>query len=179
MKIGYIRLSTTEKSENIQNDALVNAGCKKIYKDKGFFDRKKLETCIKSLHKGDYLIIWKLDRLGRSSKDLFEIIDDLNKRGIEFVSLTEKIDTSSNRGKLIFDIFSSIAEFERSIISERTIEGLTTARKQGSKGGRPKKLDKNKIKLARKMLSNPDVSVTEVANHFGIARNTLYRNLND
>lgn len=182
MKLGYARISTTEHSVDMQLDALSKAGCEEIYREKSSsrnFDRKELKACLKALREGDQLIVWKLDRLGGSVKHLIETVEDLNKRGVEFVSLTEQIDTSSSGGKLIFNIFASIAEFERNIISERTKEGLAAARKRGRKGGRPKKLDKEKIKLARTMLADPDVTVTEVAKHFGVGRNTLYRNINN
>ncbi|MES9966237.1 MAG: recombinase family protein [Sedimenticola sp.] len=181
MNIGYARVSTVDQSIDMQTDALSAAGCEQIYTDKGTgrdFDRKELKACLKALRAGDTLVVWKLDRLGRSVKHLIETVQGLNGRGVEFVSLTENIDTSSSGGKLIFNVFAALAEFESDLISERTKEGLAAARKRGRKGGRPRKLDNQQLKIAKTLLSSPDQTVTSVAKHLGIGRNTLYRYLN-
>lgn len=181
MKIGYARVSTIGQNMALQIDALTAAGCEELYQEKSLgksFERKELDGCLKALRKGDQLIVWKLDRLGRSLKHLIGIVEDLTKRGVEFVSLTENLNTSTSGGKLVFSVFASLAEFERNLISERTKEGLAAARRRGKKGGRPKKLDDGQIRLAKKMLDNDDVTITEVAKHLKIGRNTLYRYLN-
>jgi len=180
MKIGYARVSTSQQSMEMQIDALTSYGCERVYSDAATgrdFERKELAECLKALRKGDKLIVWKLDRLGRSVKHLIETVQDLNDKGIEFVSLTESIDTSSSGGKLVFTVFAALAEFERDLISERTKEGLVAARKRGRNGGRPKKLKESQLKIARTLLQDPDQTVTSVAKHLGVARNTLYRNL--
>ncbi|MET0035991.1 MAG: recombinase family protein [Candidatus Thiodiazotropha lotti] len=181
MRIGYARVSTQDQSLDLQLDALEAAGCERIYKDKArgrSFDRQELQSCLKALRKGDQLVVWKLDRLGRSMKHLIETVEQLNECGVEFISLQEKIDTSSSGGKLVFGVFAALAEFERSLISERTKEGLAAARKRGRKGGRPKKLSDDDVQIAKKLLAAPDTTVTEVAAHFGVGRNTLYRYIN-
>ncbi|MBC8211164.1 MAG: recombinase family protein [Gammaproteobacteria bacterium] len=181
MIIGYARVSTVDQSLDMQIDALKKAGCERIYKDKASgrdFERSQLKECIKALREGDELVVWKLDRLGRSVKNLIETVQELNKNGVEFKSLTENLDTSSSGGKLVFNVFAALAEFERDLISERTKEGLEAARKRGRKGGRPKKLNAEKIKMAKKLLLDPDQTVKGVAEMLGVGRNTLYRNLN-
>jgi DNA invertase Pin-like site-specific DNA recombinase len=182
MNIGYARVSTVDQSIDLQTDALNTFGCEEIYVDKSTgrdFSRKELSACLKSLRYGDKLVVWKLDRLGRSVKHLIETVQSLNKKGIEFISLTENIDTSSSGGKLVFIVFAALAEFERDLISERTKEGLVAARRRGRNGGRPKKLTESQIKVAKTLLKDPDQTVTSVAKHLGVARNTIYRNLND
>ena len=139
MIIGYARVSTQEQNLDAQLDALKNANCEQIFEEKitgKHKDRPELKTCLKALRKGDVLIVWKLDRLARSLKDLVEIITELNDREIGFRSLTEAIDTTSATGRLVFHIFGALAEFEHSLIRERTIAGLDAARARGRKGGR-------------------------------------------
>ena len=182
MNIGYARISTTNQLIDMQVDALSKIGCEQIYTDTGSgrnFDRKELQVCLKALRKGDKLYVWKLDRLGRSVRHLIKTVQALSERGVEFVSLSEKIDTSSSGGKLVFNVFSALAEFERDLISERTKEGLAAARKRGRKGGRPKKLDNEQIKIAKTLLLDPEQTVTGVAKHLGVGRNTLYRYINN
>lgn len=135
-------------------------------------------SCLKALRKGDVLVVWKLDRLARSLKDLVEIITDLNQREIGFKSLTEAIDTTSATGRLVFHIFGALAEFEHSLIRERTIAGLDAARARGRKGGRKPSMSENDIKKAKAMLSDPQITKTEVAKHFGVSRVTLNSSLN-
>ncbi|WP_458363490.1 recombinase family protein [Acinetobacter haemolyticus] len=141
-------------------------------------DRPELISCLKALRKGDVLVVWKLDRLARSLKDLVEIITDLNQREIGFKSLTEAIDTTSATGRLVFHIFGALAEFEHSLIRERTIAGLDAARARGRKGGRKPSMSENDIKKAKAMLSDPQITKTEVAKHFGVSRVTLNSSLN-
>ncbi len=132
-----------------------------------------MDACLRTLRKGDMLVVWRLDRLGRSLKDLVEIIHGLEDRGIAFQSLTENIDTSSAGGRLVFHLFGALAEFEHNLIADRTRAGLAAARARGRKGGRRPKMSKNDIKKAAAMLQNPDITKTEVAEHFGVSRVTL------
>src|ERR671919_880794 len=145
--IGYARVSTTEQHLHLQQDALSAAGCLKIYTDTisgATKERKGLTEALHYVRAGDTLVVWRLDRLGRSLKDLIERITDLHSRNIGFKSLTENIDTTTSGGKLIFHIFGALAEFERDIMRERTLAGLAAARARGRKGGRPRNLDDKK-----------------------------------
>lgn len=164
-----------------QLDALQKADCEQIFQEKitgKTKDRPELISCLKALRKGDVLVVWKLDRLARSLKDLVEITTDLNQREIGFKSLTEAIDTTSATGRLVFHIFGALAEFEHSLIRERTIAGLDAARARGRKGGRKPSMSENDIKKAKAMLSDPQITKTEVAKHFGVSRVTLNSSLN-
>lgn len=176
MIIGYARVSTSEQDTSLQLDALNSVGCERIYQENKSGkakDRPELTRCIDALREGDTLIVWRLDRLGRSLKDLVEVITSLEERNIGFKSLTEAIDTTNAGGKLIFHIFAALAEFERSLIQERTKAGLAAARARGRKGGRPRKLTSDQIRKAKAMLSDPEMTKTEVAKHFGVSRATL------
>ena len=147
MQIGYARVSTLDQNLDLQIDALNQAGCKKIFQEKitGIkLKREQLQNAIDYLRAGDVLVIWKLDRLGRSLKDLLLIVNELNQKEIGLKSLHENIDTTTPTGKLIFHIFASLAEFEKDVIKERTNAGLKAARARGRVGGRPKKLTRNK-----------------------------------
>ena len=180
MIIGYARVSTNEQNPELQLDALTSAGCERLYQESksgSSRERPELVRCLDSLREGDTLVVWRLDRLGRSLKDLVEIISELEGQGIGFRSLTEAIDTTSTGGKLIFHIFAALSEFERSLIQERTKAGLAAARARGRKGGRPKALSKDQTKKARAMLSDPHITKTEVAKHFGVTRVTLNKAL--
>lgn len=180
MIIGYARVSTSEQDTSLQLDALNSAGCERIYQESKSGktkDRPELTRCIDALREGDTLIAWRLDRLGRSLKDLVEIITTLEERKIGFKSLNEAIDTTNAGGKLIFHIFAALAEFERSLIQERTKAGLVAARARGRKGGRPRKLTSDQIRKAKAMLSDPEMTKTEVAKHFGVSRVTLNTSL--
>ena len=181
MIIGYARVSTHDQNLDSQLDALQKADCEQIFQEKitgKIKDRPELISCLKALRKGDVLVVWKLDRLARSLKDLVEIITDLNQREIGFKSLTEAIDTTSATGRLVFHIFGALAEFEHSLIRERTIAGLDAARARGRKGGRKPSMSENDIKKAKAMLSDPQITKTEVAKHFGVSRVTLNNSLN-
>jgi DNA invertase Pin-like site-specific DNA recombinase len=178
--IGYARVSTTEQHLHLQQDALTAAGCRKIFTDtiSGVkSERKGLAQALDYIRGGDTLVVWRLDRLGRSLKDLIERITDLHSRNIGFKSLTEQIDTTTSGGKLIFHIFGALAEFERDIIKERTNAGLTAARSRGRKGGRPRSplSDERKLQLARQMYENKSHSVNEICKALGIPRSTFYK----
>lgn len=181
MIIGYARVSTHDQNLDSQLDALQKADCEQIFQEKitgKSKDRPELLSCLKALRKGDVLVVWKLDRLARSLKDLVEIISDLNEREIGFKSLTEAIDTTSATGRLVFHIFGALAEFEHSLIRERTIAGLDAARARGRKGGRKPSMSEKDIKKAKAMLNDPQITKTEVAKHFGVSRVTLNNSLN-
>ena len=185
MLIGYARISKANDSQvlDLQIDALIEFGIDKenIYTDKisGVKDKRPgLESCLKALRKDDTLIVWKLDRLGRSLKHLITTIDDLNKRGVGFKVLTGEginIDTTTAAGKMIFSIFGAFAEFERELIRERTLAGLKAARARGRKGGRKFQLTKAQVRLAQAAMQNRDTSVGELCKELGITRPTLYR----
>jgi DNA invertase Pin-like site-specific DNA recombinase len=178
MLVGYARVSTTDQTLALQQDTLQQAGCTKIFTDTASgaqTERKGLAEALSYVRAGDTLVVWKLDRLGRSLKDLITRITELETRKIGFKSLTEQIDTTTSGGKLIFHIFGALAEFERDIIKERTNAGLEAARARGKLGGRPKALTPEKIKLARKLYADTSTSVTEICKMLGISRHTLQR----
>ncbi|MBB5189251.1 DNA invertase Pin-like site-specific DNA recombinase [Zhongshania antarctica] len=180
MIIGYARVSTTDQNTTLQTDALTDAGVEKIYEETlsgTSKERPELTKCLDTLRQGDTLMVWRLDRLGRSLKDLVAIISELEERGIGFQSINEAIDTTTAGGKLIFHIFGSLAEFERSLIQERTKAGLAAARARGRKGGRPLALTEQQTKKAHAMLRDPTITKTEVAKHFNVTRATLNTSL--
>jgi len=181
MLIGYARVSSQDQNPDLQLDALHKAGCEQIFVEKvtgtGKKARPEWEACNRILRKDDTLVVWRLDRLGRSLKDLVEIMQSLEDRGVGFRSLTESIDTGSAGGKLIFHIFGALAEFEHSLIRERTMAGLSAARARGRKGGRKPKLSKADVRKAAAMLRDPLVTKAEVAEHFGVTRVTLNKAL--
>lgn len=178
MLIGYARVSTQDQTLDLQLDALTQAGCKRTYTDTAsgsMIDRKGLLDAVDHLRAGDVLVVWRLDRLGRTLKQLIELINDLNVKGIGFNSLQESIDTTTSGGKLVFHIFGALAEFEREIIRERTNAGLTAARARGRLGGRPKALDVKKAALAKSLCDSKEHSVKDICDTLGISRGTLYR----
>ena len=180
MLVGYARVSTQDQNPDLQLDALKKAGCEKVYIEKASGaqrDRPELKAAIDYMRAGDTLVVWKLDRLARSIKQLIETIDGLEQRDIGFKSLTETIDTTTSGGRLIFHIFAGLAEFERSIIRERTKAGLASARARGRLGGRPKKLSETDIEAAKALLSNPKITVEQAAERLGVAPSTLYRHI--
>ena len=182
MKIGYARVSTEDQNLDLQNDALKEANCDQIYEEKmsgKIKDRPALDEALNFMRKGDTLVVWKLDRLGRSLKHLIEIINNLMDNGMYFMSLQEKIDTTSTSGKLIFHIFAALAEFEREIISERTKAGLKAARARGRFGGRPKKLNEEQTKMVKKMWKDHTIPIDEICRTFDISRPTLYNYLKE
>jgi DNA invertase Pin-like site-specific DNA recombinase len=178
--IGYARVSTQDQHLRLQLDALNSAGCIKIFTDTisgAKQERKGLEEAIAFLREGDILVVWRLDRLGRSLKDLIERLTDLHSRNIGFKSLTESIDTTTSGGKLIFHIFGALAEFERDIIRERTNAGLTAARARGKKGGRPKSplSEEKKLQMAKRMYEDKSMSVNDICRGLNIPRSTFYK----
>lgn len=181
MYIGYARVSTADQTLNLQKDALEKIGCQQIFTDTisgAIMERKGLDEALSFAREGDTLVVWKLDRLGRSLKNLIETITNLNTRKIGFKSLTENIDTMTSGGKLIFHIFGALAEFERDIIRERTQAGLAAARARGRLGGRPKvkTLDTpNKITLAQSLYDNKNNAISDICKTLNISRATLYR----
>lgn len=180
MLIGYARISTHDQNLNLQRDALTGAGCDKIFTDVasgGIAERSGLVDAMNHLRDGDTLVVWRLDRLGRSLKHLIETVTTLQTKGIGFRSLTEGIETQSSGGRLVFHLFACLAEFEREVIRERTQAGLVAARSRGRAGGRPAVMDEKQIALARRMHADPATSVAEVCRAVGVSRSTLYRNL--
>jgi DNA invertase Pin-like site-specific DNA recombinase len=180
VKFGYARVSTDEQSDNAQLDALNNAGCERIFSEKfsgKSKQRPELERMIDSLRSGDIVVVQRLDRLGRSLKDLIELLDGFKSQQVSFISLNENIDTTTAVGELAFHMIGSIAQFERRLISERTKAGLDAARARGRKGGRRVKLKPSDIKKAQAMLLDPTVTKSEVAEHFGVSRPTLNKSL--
>ena len=179
--IGYARVSTSDQNPALQLDALEAAGCARVFTDhaSGSLDRRpQLDACLDHLRPGeDTLIVWRLDRLGRSVRHLIDVVNDLDSRGVGFRSLTESIDTTTAGGKLVFHVFAGLAEFERSIISERTRAGLASARARGRHGGRPPKLSPAQFATARKLYDAHEHTVAEIAGIVGCSESTLYRAL--
>jgi DNA invertase Pin-like site-specific DNA recombinase len=178
MLIGYARVSTVDQNLALQRDALTEVGCQRIFTEQmsgAVKDRPALHDVLEFARSGDTLIVWKLDRLARSMKQLIETIEDLRVRGIGFRSLTEALDTTTAQGRLVFHMFGALAEFERSLIRERTQAGLVAARRLGRTGGRPPKLTEDDLDVARALLANPDIGVTQIANRLGVSPATLYR----
>jgi DNA invertase Pin-like site-specific DNA recombinase len=178
MRIGYARVSTDDQTLDLQRDALKRARCREIYEEQASgknIGRPQLEGCLKSLRAGDTLVVWRLDRLGRNLADLVGLVAQFEQRKINFESLTEKIETCSPTGRLVFHVFAALAEFERNLIRDRTVAGLKAARARGRKGGRPVKLSAKEIKTIRGLLKTADMPVGEIAARFGVARSTLYR----
>ncbi|HEY9657179.1 MAG TPA: recombinase family protein [Allocoleopsis sp.] len=181
MLIGYERVSTDDQNLALQHDALLSAGCDKIFSDKmsgAKADRPGLKQAFAFARKGDTLVVWRLDRLGRSLKDLIALIEELESRKIGFRSLQENIDTTTSGGKLIFHLFGALAEFERNLIRERTYAGLAAARARGRKGGRRQKLTPQEIEIGRSLAADPSRSVTSICEHLKISRPTYYRYIN-
>lgn len=163
---------------DLQIDALEDAECERIYREKtsgAAKNRPELETCLDGLRSGDTLVVWRLDRFGRSLKDLVEKMETLEDKGVDFVSLTEGIDTTTAQGRLTFHIFGALAEFERELNRERTMAGLRAARERGRVGGRPRSLGEEDIPQVQALMKDPDVSTSEICERFGISKATLYR----
>jgi DNA invertase Pin-like site-specific DNA recombinase len=179
MLIGYARVSTQEQTLNLQKDALQQSGCAKIFTDTASgakAERRGLEEALNYVRKGDTLVVWRLDRLGRSLPHLITTMTDLEERGIGFKSLTENIDTTTSGGKLIFHIFGALAEFERNLIRERTQAGLTAARARGKKGGRPKAITVQKRSIAQELYDTGH-PIMDICRTLKISRATLYRSI--
>lgn len=177
--VGYGRVSTADQNAALQEDALKKAGCEKIFIEtisSGKKERPQLAAVLEYVRKGDTLVVWRLDRLARSLRQLIQTVEDLDARGIGLKSITEAIDTSTPGGRLVFHIFGSIAEFERAIIRERTKAGVAAAKSRGRAGGRPPKLTGERVEHARNLLAAGS-SVSAVARSMGVSRATVHRSL--
>ena len=180
MHVGYARVSTEDQKLEIQLQKLKQAGCKKVFQEKvsGVHrQRPELAKMLEHVREGDTVIVWKLDRLARSTRQLLETVEMFERRKIGLKTITQNIDTTNAGGRLIFTVFGAIAEFEREIIRERTRAGLDAARSRGRKGGRPRSLTDKDLKQARALLTDPEITVEEVARRFGVGPSTLYRYL--
>jgi DNA invertase Pin-like site-specific DNA recombinase len=176
--IGYARISTHDQTLTLQQDALEKAGCEKIFTDTVSgtkAERKGLTEALSHLRAGDTLVVWRLDRLGRSLRHLIDTVTELHSKGIGFKSLTENIDTTTSGGKLVFHIFGALAEFEREIIRERTRAGLDSAKKRGRSGGRPRALTPKEVQMLRSMAEDPELTVADICQKLGIGRTTYFR----
>jgi DNA invertase Pin-like site-specific DNA recombinase len=180
MLIGYARVSTQDQSPQLQLDALSVASCNRVFVERASGaqrDRPELKAALDYMRRGDTLVVWKLDRLARSLKQLIETVEELEARQIGLRSLTEALDTTTAGGRLVFQIFGALAEFERQVIRERTMAGLAAARARGRKGGRPPSLSAKDLGAAKALLRDPEITVIEVARRLGVAPATLYRHL--
>ena len=177
MLIGYARVSTQDQNLDLQIDALTNAGCKKIFHEKtsgSRAERPEFSKALETLRGGDTLVVWKLDRLGRSVKNLVDLVGELHKQGVQFKSLTDAIDTGTPSGRFFFHVMASLAQMERELTVERTRAGLETARKLGRKGGRKRRMTDSKIESAKRLLAN-GVPPRDVALNLSVSIPTLYR----
>lgn len=178
MLIGYARVSTIDQTVHLQQDALAAAGCEKVFTDTisgSTSARPGLDEALEFVRPGDTLVVWRLDRLGRSLRHLIDTITELHAKGIGFRSLTEHIDTTTSTGKLIFHIFGALAEFERDLIRERTQAGLAAARARGRTGGRRKVLTPQKIVMAQSLFNDPNNKIEDICATLHVSRATLYR----
>ncbi len=179
-RIGYARVSTVDQDPALQIDALTAAGCGKVFVDQAsgsLRDRPELGKALDYIRSGDQLVVWRLDRLGRSLRNLIDVVNDLDGRGVALVSLSEAIDTGTTTGRLVLHIFAALAEFERELIIERTQAGLAAARDRGRQGGRPSVLSGEKLQAAQRMYGARDCSVASIARTLGVSRATVYRQL--
>ena len=180
MLVGYARVSTQEQDLALQLDALRAAGCDKVFEEKASGaqrERPELKAALGYMRHGDTLVVWKLDRLARSLKQLIETVEAMGEQGIGLRSLTEAIDTTTSGGRLVFHLFAALAEFERGVIRERTLAGLQAARARGRTGGRPPALKAKDLAAAKAMLKDREITVIEIARRLGVAASTLYRHL--
>ena len=180
MLVGYARVSTQDQNHELQLDALNKVGCEKIFEEKASGaarERPQLAATLEFMRPGDTLVVWKLDRLARSLKQLIETVEMLESKDIGFKSLTENIDTTTPGGKLTFHLFGALAEFERSIIKERTRAGLDAARARGRVGGRPPAMTEDDIVAAKALLADPSITVKQVAERMGVSVATIYKHI--
>jgi DNA invertase Pin-like site-specific DNA recombinase len=180
MRVGYARVSTHDQDPALQIDALKEARCERIFVEQAsgvVRDRPQLTAALAFVRKGDALVVWRLDRIARTLRQLVETVDELNGRGVNFVSLQDPIDTTSSAGRLVFHVFASLAEFERSVIRDRTLAGLASARSRGRLGGRPKALSQDDLLAAMALLKDSELSVAQIAERFGVSPATLYRHV--
>jgi DNA invertase Pin-like site-specific DNA recombinase len=177
MLIGYMRVSTGEQSLDLQRDALDKIGCERIYEDVcsgRMTDRPGLKMALEMARDGDAIVIWKLDRIGRSLTHVVGLVGDLQKRGVGLKVLTGNVDTTTTTGRLVFGIFATLADFERDLIQERTMAGLAAARARGRAGGRPRVMTKQKLRAAMAMMADRQNAARDVAAQLGISLSTLY-----
>lgn len=182
IRIGYARISTLVQTLDLQTDALTQAGCARMFSDTSSgakAERKGLAEALSHVRPGDTLVVWRLDRLGRTLPHLIQTVEDLKARGIGFKSLTESIDTTTSAGQLIFHIFGALAEFERNLIRERTQAGLAAARARGRVGGRRRLLDAKQIAQARTLYADQSNAVEDICRTLKISRTTLWRYMSD
>jgi DNA invertase Pin-like site-specific DNA recombinase len=180
MLVGYARVSTLDQNPALQITGLKAAGCERIFTEKASGaqrERPELQAALSYLRSGDTLVVWKLDRLARSIQQLLQTVDTLQTSGIELRSLTESIDTTTPSGRLVFHIFSALAEFERAVIRERTSAGLQAAKERGKKGGRPRQFGPKELAAAKALLADPEIRVADIAARLKISSATLYRHL--
>ena len=180
MLVGYGRVSTADQTLGLQKDALAQAGCERLFTDTASgsrADRPGLDEALDFLRPGDTLVVWRLDRLGRSLRHLIDTLGGLDQRGIGFRSLQEQIDTTTSGGKLVFHVFGALAEFERDLIRERTHAGLAAARARGRRGGRPKALDPRKAAIAQALYNDKTNAIADICRTLRISRATLYRSI--
>jgi DNA invertase Pin-like site-specific DNA recombinase len=178
--LGYARVSTLEQNAELQRDALDAAGCWRVFTDQvsGVTEsRPELDRLLGQVRAGDTVVVWRLDRLGRSLRHLIEVVEDLSAQGVGFRSITEAIDTTTSGGRLIFHVFGALAEFERDLIRERTLAGLESARARGRMGGRPTVMTKDKTTAARRMYAQQDLPVARIAEVLQVSRSSVYRAL--
>src|SRR5574342_87761 len=177
MLVGYARVSTADQTLGLQKDALAQAGCERVFTDTARgsrADRPGLDEAVDFLRPGDTLVVWRLDRLGRSLRHLIDTLGGLDQRGIGFRSLQEQIDTTTSGGKLVFHVFGALAEFERDLIRERTSAGLAAARARGRRGGRPRALDPRKVQIAQALYHDKSNSIADICRTLRISRATLH-----
>jgi DNA invertase Pin-like site-specific DNA recombinase len=178
--LGYARVSTTDQHPDLQVDALTQAGCYRVFTDCASgarTDRPQLTAVLDQLRPGDTLLVWKLDRLGRSLRHLVDTVTELADRGVGFRSLQESIDTTTPGGKLVFHVFAALAEFERDLVRERTTAGLAAARARGRIGGRPSVMTADKLAVARQLYASGEHTVAAIAATLGVSRAAIYRHL--
>jgi DNA invertase Pin-like site-specific DNA recombinase len=177
MLIGYMRMSTGVQSLDLQRDALERAGCERVFEDVcsgAIIERPGLNRALEHARSGDTLVVWKLDRIGRSLPHVVQLVSGLRDRGVGLKVLTGEIDTTSSTGRLVFGISATLAEFERDLIHERTMAGLSAARARGRMGGRPRTMTKAKLKVAMALMANQDNAAKDVAKQLGVSLSTLY-----
>ena len=180
MLIGYARVSTLDQHLNMQRDALADAGCERLFEEHASGAASHLpvrKELLDYVRHGDVVVVWRLDRFGRSLRDLVDVVTALADRRVGLRSLHETIDTTTPTGKLTFHVFAALSEFEADLVRERTRAGLAAARQRGRKPGRPKALDNEQVEMARTLMANPNLSARRVADQLGVHRATLYRNL--
>jgi len=180
--LGYARVSTAEQNADLQTDELRSAGCYEVFVDhaSGVLDRRpELDKVLERLRSGDTLVVWRLDRLGRSLRHLIDTVTALDERGVGFCSLRESIDTTTAGGRLVFHLFGVLAQFEREIIRDRTMAGLSAARARGRNGGRPSKLSPDQVRAARRLYDEREHTVEQIGGMFGVSRTSIYRALSD